>query len=102
MLNQGALALMVSIGHRTGLFDTLTELPPADAKTISDHAGLEERYVREWLAAVVAGGILNHTANSGHYHLSAAHAAMCQGPATNSRLPQPAQMPSNLAYHLLP
>jgi hypothetical protein len=29
MLNQGALSLMVSIGHRTGLFDTMSELPPS-------------------------------------------------------------------------
>jgi len=29
ILNHGAIALMTSIGHRTGLFDTLAELPPA-------------------------------------------------------------------------
>ena len=32
MLNQGALSLMVSIGHRTGLFDAMAELPPASPR----------------------------------------------------------------------
>lgn len=82
MLNQGALALMVSIGHRTGLFDTLAELPPANATTIAGHAGLEERYVREWLGALVAGGIVEYTADSGQYHLPAAHAALLTRAAT--------------------
>ena len=86
MLNQGALALMVSIGHRTGLIDTLAELPPANAQTIAGHAGLEERYVREWLGAVVAGGIVAYAADSGHYHLPAAHAALLTRAATPNNI----------------
>ena len=27
LLNSGSMALMISIGHRTGLFDTLAERP---------------------------------------------------------------------------
>jgi winged helix-turn-helix protein len=29
MLNDAALALMTSIGHRTGLFDVMASLPPS-------------------------------------------------------------------------
>ncbi len=29
ILNDGALALMTSMGHRTGLFDVMSNLPPA-------------------------------------------------------------------------
>ncbi len=29
VLNYGAINLMTSIGHRTGLFDTMATLPPA-------------------------------------------------------------------------
>lgn len=47
MLNSGAIALMTSMGHRTGLFDTLAKLPPATSQEIADAAGLKERYVRE-------------------------------------------------------
>ena len=76
MLNQGALALMVSIGHRTGLFDAMAELPPSKVEQIADHTGLHERYVREWLAAMVAGGIVDYLADSGDYHLPAYRAAL--------------------------
>jgi hypothetical protein len=52
-LNNGALCLMVSIGHRTGLFDTMSQLPPARSEEIATRARLSERYVREWLGAMV-------------------------------------------------
>lgn len=60
ILNDGALALMISIGHRTGLFDTMAKLPPGTSEKIADTSGLNERYVREWLAAMTVGGIVDH------------------------------------------
>jgi SAM-dependent methyltransferase len=75
VLNAGALTLMTSIGHRTGLFDVMSTLPPADSVEIAHRAGLDERYVREWLGAMVTGGIVEHDAATGHYHLPAEHAA---------------------------
>lgn len=59
IINDGALALMISIGHRTGLFDTMRNLPPATSEEIAEAANLNERYVREWLGAVTVGGIIN-------------------------------------------
>ena len=76
MLNQGALSLMVSIGHRTGLFDCMSELPPATAEEIAGHAGLATRYVTEWLAAMVVGEIVRYDPASGHYQLPESHAAL--------------------------
>jgi SAM-dependent methyltransferase len=60
VLNSGGLALMISIGHRTGLFDVMAALPPATCGQIADAAGLTERYVREWLAAMTVGRIVEH------------------------------------------
>lgn len=57
-LNHGALCLMVSIGHRTGLFDVMHEMDPATSEEIAVRAGLNERYVREWLGAMVTGASL--------------------------------------------
>jgi SAM-dependent methyltransferase len=76
MLNQGALSLMVSIGHRTGLFDALGELPPATLDEIASHTALDRRYVTEWLGAMVTGGILNYDAATQRYALPAVHAAL--------------------------
>ncbi|MAT38319.1 MAG: transcriptional regulator [Ectothiorhodospiraceae bacterium] len=58
MLNKGALALMVSVGHRTGLFDTMSGMNPATSEQIASKAGLDERYVREWLGAMTVGRII--------------------------------------------
>ncbi len=65
VLNDGALALMTSIGHRTGLFDAMAGLPPSTSGEIAAAAGLDERYVREWLGAVVTGGIVEHDPRGG-------------------------------------
>ena len=40
----------------TGLFDTMSGLPPSTADVIAEKTGLSERYVREWLGPMVTGG----------------------------------------------
>lgn len=76
VLNSGALALMTSIGHRTELFDTLAELPPSTSQQIADAAGLNERYVREWLGAMVTGRFITYDAEQKTYFLPRDHAAV--------------------------
>src|SRR3954454_4178540 len=75
-LNAAAVALMTSLGHRTGLFDVLAELPPADSRRIAEAAGLSERYVREWLGAMVTGGVVEHDPEARTYRLPPEHAAV--------------------------
>jgi hypothetical protein len=74
-VNSGAVAVMLSIGHRTGLFDTMAGIPPASSARIAAHAELAERYVREWLAAMVAAGIVEYEPGDRTYHLPPEHAA---------------------------
>ncbi len=69
VLNDGALALMTSIGHRTGLFDTMAKLPPSTSEEIASAANLDERYVREWLAAMTVGRIAEYDPEDGKYSL---------------------------------
>ena len=69
ILNDGAIAVLASLGHQTGLFDTLADLPPATSEQIADAAGLNERYVREWLGGVVTGGFVDYDAGAGRYAL---------------------------------
>ena len=75
VLNSGSIALMTSIGHRTGLFDAMTGLPPSTSEQIASAAGLNERYVREWLGAMLVGGIVEHDPEEGTYYLPEEHAA---------------------------
>ena len=74
-LNNGALCLMFSVGHRTGLFDIMSQSPPARSEAIATRAGLNERYVREWLGAMVTGGVVDFDPASNRYSLPAEHAA---------------------------
>src|SRR6516162_9468842 len=74
-MNEGALALMVSVGHRTGLFDVMAGMPAATSSEIASKAELDERYVREWLAAMTTGRIVEHDGATGSYSLPAEHAA---------------------------
>lgn len=76
IMNGGALSLMCSIGHKTGLFDTMAEMEPASPAEIADAAGLQERYVREWLSAMTAGGIVDHDPEAGTFHLPLEHAGL--------------------------
>jgi ubiquinone/menaquinone biosynthesis C-methylase UbiE len=74
-VNNGALCLMVSIGHRTGLFDIMSQSPPARSEEIAARAVLNERYVREWLGAMVTSGVVDFDPASNCYSLRAEHAA---------------------------
>jgi 2-polyprenyl-3-methyl-5-hydroxy-6-metoxy-1,4-benzoquinol methylase len=75
ILNGAALALMTSVGHRTGLFDVMARFQFASSDDIADAAGLSERYVREWLGAMVTGGIVEYDAKNQTYDLPREHAA---------------------------
>ena len=75
ILNHASLALMMSVGHRTGLFEAMADLPPSTARQIADAARLQERYVREWVGAMVTGGVVDYDDESGTYQLPPGHAA---------------------------
>jgi SAM-dependent methyltransferase len=75
MLDAGAVANMMSIGHRTGLFDVMAAMPPATSAEIADRAELAERYVREWLAVMVTGRIVTYDPARRTYVLPKEHAA---------------------------
>jgi 2-polyprenyl-3-methyl-5-hydroxy-6-metoxy-1,4-benzoquinol methylase len=75
-LAAGSTALMVSVGHRTGLFDTLAGLPPSTSPQVAAAAGLHERYVREWLHAMTTARVVDHDRDADTYRLPAEHAAV--------------------------
>jgi len=74
-LNDGALCLMIAVGHRLGLFDAMRELPPSTSDEIARHAGLNERYVREWLGAMVTGRVIEIDPEVNRFWLPQEHAA---------------------------
>ena len=74
-LDSAAVTVMLSIGHKTGLLDTMGKLSWATSEAIAGAAGLNERYVREWLASLVAARIVEYDPKLKTYRLPAEHAA---------------------------
>ncbi len=81
-LNDGALSVMISLGHRSGLFDVLRDRLPSTSEEIAAEAGLNERYVREWLGAMLAGGIVECDEEGQRFSLPPEHAAWLTAKAT--------------------
>ena len=69
------LSYMIDIGHRTGLFAAAAQ-GPATSQELADRAGLQERYVREWLGSMVTGNIFDYDPATVTYTLPVSHAAM--------------------------
>jgi len=96
-LNEAMLALLTSIAHQTGLFDAMGALPPATSQAIAAAAGLDERYVREWLGAMVTGRIVDYDGVRGTYYLPPEHAASLTRAAGASNLARRAPRVAALA-----
>ncbi|HEY7363406.1 MAG TPA: class I SAM-dependent methyltransferase [Methylomirabilota bacterium] len=86
-LEGSAIAVMLEIGGRVGLFETMAPMGAATSAEIASRAGLSERYVREWLAAMVCGGIVEYDAAASTYRLPPEHAVMLTGTTTKNLVP---------------
>ena len=52
----------MGIGYASGAFDALAAFDaPAPCDLIASQGGLDERYLQEWLGAMVSGGIVEIT-----------------------------------------
>jgi SAM-dependent methyltransferase len=89
--NDASIALMVSVGHRTRLFDRMADMDPATSQEIADECGLSERYVREWLGAMTTGAIVEHNPATNRYWLPAERAALLTRTASPNNLASVAQ-----------
>jgi SAM-dependent methyltransferase len=91
------LTYMLDIGDRTGLLLAAAE-GPATSDELATRAGLTERYVREWLGAMVTGGVVTYEPLTRRYELPAAYAAvLTSGPVPLAML---APLNTHLAKHV--
>jgi len=86
LLNDAFVGMLVSIGHQTRLFDTMAEMPAATSDAIAQAAGLEERYVREWLGSMVLARIVSYDPTTQTYVLPPEHAAFLTRSAGSNNL----------------
>jgi len=104
VFNSAMLALMTSIGHQTGLFDRMASLSPSTSAQIAQAAGLNERYVREWLGAMVTGRIIEYDPANATYRLPPEHAVTltrAAGPDNLANLSQYVSLFGNVEEHII-
>ena len=65
--------VMVSTGHKLGLYRALAGRGPLSSVELAARTGCDERYVREWLNSQVAGGYLVYHEESQTYELPPEH-----------------------------
>lgn len=53
-------ALLVIIGDRLGLYETLAKIGPLTPAELARHSSTSERYIREWLSAQAASGFVTY------------------------------------------
>ena len=70
VMNKAATALMLSVGHRTKLFDSMYDCTSMTSHQLAEKSNLNERYVREWLGAMVTGKIVDYEPSNKTYSLS--------------------------------
>ncbi|MEV6238345.1 methyltransferase domain-containing protein [Lentzea sp. NPDC051838] len=92
------LTLMIDVGSRTGLFDAAAAGPATSAE-LAERAGLQERYVREWLGAMSTGDILRYDPATRTYTLPPEHAACLAGDGSANIAPL-SLVTGHLATHL--
>jgi SAM-dependent methyltransferase len=80
------VTLMIDLGLRTGLFEALAGGAGTSAE-LAGRAGLVERYVREWLGALVTAGVVSYDPTTACYVLPAEHAVCLIGTGTRNLAP---------------
>src|SRR5690606_8906469 len=63
----------------------------ATSREVADEAGLQERYVREWLGAMATGGIVEYDPQARAFRLPPEHAAVLTRAARPANLAATAQ-----------
>lgn len=82
----GMVTFMIDLAHRTGLFDAMTS-GPGTSMELAERAGLQERYVRECLGALVTADIVEYESSAATYSLPAEHAVCLTGEGSMNLAP---------------
>jgi 2-polyprenyl-3-methyl-5-hydroxy-6-metoxy-1,4-benzoquinol methylase len=90
-IDSASLAILVSVGHQTGLLDTMAGLSPGTSAQIADASGLNERYVREWLGGMTTGHVVDYDAETATYSLPVHRAGLLTRAAGPNNLARMAQ-----------
>jgi Methyltransferase domain len=80
------LTKLIDVGYQTGLFEA-SRRGAASSDELAERAGLNERYVREWLGAMTTGGIYTYDARTQRDTLPDEHAVALTGSSASNLCP---------------
>lgn len=73
----GAMGLLMAyIGDQTGVFQSLEKIGPCTHEALAKEAGVDARYLREWLSAAAASGYIEYDAASDEFSMTPEQAAI--------------------------
>ena len=90
--------VMVSIGHRLGLYRALAGRGLVSSVELAARTGCEERYVREWLHSQVAAGYLDYHEESETYELPAEHVPVLADDESPAFMPPAFEIPASMWF----
>lgn len=88
--------VMVSVGHRVGLYKAMAGAGPLTARAIAKRSGCAERYVSEWLGSQVAAGYVDYHVESETYELTPEQAAVLADEDSPVFLPTAWNVPASM------
>jgi ubiquinone/menaquinone biosynthesis C-methylase UbiE len=90
--------VMVSLGHKLGLYKALAGAGPLSAKELAARAGCAGRYVREWLNSQAAGGYVDYHPVSDTYELTAEQATVLADETSPVFIPHAWNVPASMWF----
>src|SRR5215469_5581032 len=65
---------LIYIGEKLGIFKAMADGKPVNSEELAQKTGLTERYIREWMKAMIAAEYLTYDPDTGRAKLSPEHA----------------------------
>jgi len=97
-LAAGFGGVMVSLGHKSGLYRAMRDAGPLSAAELAQRAGCAERYVREWLNSQAAGGYVVYDARCDAYELPPEQAMVLAGEDSPVFIPPAWDVPASVWF----
>jgi SAM-dependent methyltransferase len=90
--------VMVSTGHKLGLYRALAGQGPLSSIELAARTGCEERYVREWLNSQVVAGYLVYHDESATYELPPEHVPVLADEESPIFMPPAFEIPASMWF----
>lgn len=97
-LSASAAGVLVSVGHRLGLYKAMATAGPVSSGWLAESTGCAERYVREWLNMQAAGGYVSYDLDNDTYELPAEQAMVLADEQSTVFMPDVWQIPAAMWF----